>query len=352
MKEKIRLKSKSIKKLRKIDTAYNALFDLDCFKGKLVRSPVEINNNMYIKMWRDCFDRQGRFNRSKFNEYRHEFKNWDSAFYLMWLDLKSIDFNQDRNAVLNCLARFVGDSDSINEYIDFILKDFFYYPLHIHYSDTNALVFANMLLFRNHADRYSDFERTPEEIIGSAMAKNNELTIRLSKLITNEWGDRFQEKVETIKKNLRIALAPKKEKKATLPADTLIKILREVTLFLTLVGGSGVHKILQKIVNEFGNPESEIYHLKYSLDHMKSLLQFLQTAIRCLITIGDEKDLELLNNIKAREKGFLSLKGLLDADLSFHRKMVNKMMTVVEEELARLRTAAVKRDFKAARGRM
>jgi len=349
MKEKIRLKSKSIKKLRKIDTAYNALFNLDCFKEKLVRSPVEINNNMYIKMWRDCFDRQGRFIRSKFNTYHHEFENWDSAFYLMWLDLKSIDFNQDRNAVLNCLARFVTDSDSINEYIDFILKDFFYYPLHLHYSDTNALVFANMLLFRNHADRYCDFERTPEDVIGSGTAKNKDLTKRLAKLISREWGDRLYEKVETIKKNLHLALAPKKEKTATLPADMLIKMLREVTLFLTLVGGMGGHKIVRNIVNEFGNPKSEIFHLKNSPGYIKNLLQFLQVAIRCLITIGDEKDIELLNNIKAREKRFLSLKGLLDADLSFHRKMVNKMMTVVDEGVAGLHASVTKRDLKAAR---
>ena len=57
----------------------------------------------------------------------------------------------------------------------------------------------------------------------------------------------------------------------------------------------------------------------------------------------------LLNSIKAREKGFMSLKGLLDGDLSFHRKMVNKMMTVVNDGLTDLQALATKRDFKAAR---
>lgn len=337
MKEKIRLKSKSIKKLRKLNTAYNALFNIDCFKEKLVRSPIEINNNMYIQMWRDCFDRQGRFVRSKFNEYLHEFENWDSAFYLMWLDLKSIDFSQDRNAILNCLARFVQDSDAIEDYIDFILKDFFYYPLHLHYSDINTLVFANMLLFRNHADRYCDFERTPEEVIGLNSNKHKKLVKRLADLVSSEWGDRLYEKVETIKKNLHLALGQKKENKSPLPANTMINMLREVTIFLTLVGGTGVYKIVHDIAKEFGNPESEIFHLKKSTAHMKHLLQFLQVIIRCVSSIGNKDDIDLLSSVKVREKAFLSLKGLLDGDLSFHRRLVSKMMVVTEEAIFALK---------------
>lgn len=334
MKETVSLKNKSRKKFNKFDTAYNAIFMIEDLKKRLVRSPIEINNNKYIQMWRDCFDKRGRFSRTQFNQYLPELSKWDGAFYLIWLDLKSIDVKEDRTAIINCLVRFVKYSSCINEYMDFILKDFFYYPLHLHYSDTNALIFANMLLFRNYADRDYDFERTAEEALITSDEKNEKLILRLSNLIANQWGERFHEKIRTIKKNLYLALESKKDEVAALPADMLINLLREVLIFLTLVGGRGISKVVRDTVEEFGKPDSEIYHSKNSIAYMKSLLQLLQVGIRCIIAFDDRKDIEFLNAIKSREKEFLSLKGILDFDLAYHQKVVKKIMATADEGLA------------------
>jgi hypothetical protein len=42
-------------------------------------------------------------------------------------------------------------------------------------------------------------------------------------------------------------------------------------------------------------------------------------------------------SVKTREKAFFSLKGLLDGDLSFHRRLINKMMIVTEEAIFALK---------------
>jgi len=336
MKKKVSLKTKSRKKFDKFDTAYNAIFKIDDLKKRFVRSPIEINNNRYIQMWRDCFDNRGRFSRAQFNQYLPLFSEWDSAFYLMWLDLKSVSVKEDRTTIINCLVRFVKDSRYINEYIDFILKDFFYYPLHLHYSDINALIFVNMLFFKQCTNRDYDFERTPEEVLISREEKNTKLIDRLSNLIANEWGGRFYEKIRTIKKNLTLALEPQKEKTATLAADILINMLREALIFFTLVGGTGVYKVVRDTVEEFASPDFGLYHSKNSILYLKNLLQLLQVGIRCLAIFGDKKDIELLSAIKIREKEFIALKGVLDLDLSFHKKVVKKLMSLTDEAVASL----------------
>jgi hypothetical protein len=336
MKQNISIQNKSKKKIDKFDTIYNAIFRIDDLKKKLVRSPIEINNNRYIQMWRDCFDRRGRFSRTQFNQYLPLFSEWDSAFYLMWLDLKSIEVKEDRTAIINCLVRLVQGSPFVDQYVDFILKDFFFYPLNLHYSDTNALIFANMLLFKNYAQRDYDFERTPEEALTFKEEKNTKLIDRLSNLIANEWGERFHEKVRTIKKNIYLALAPQRDQAPALPADILINMLREVLIFFTLVGGMSLYKVVHDTTEEFGNPDSELYHSKNSVAHLKSLFGLLQVAIRALVAFGDKKDYELLRAIGSKEKDFVALKGILDMDLAFHQKVVKKIMSVIEEGLVAL----------------
>ncbi len=334
MKQKISIKNKSKKRIDKFDTVYNAIFRIDGLRKRLSRPPIEINNNRYIQMWRGCFFQDGRFRPSPFNQYLPLLSEWKSAFYLMWIDLKSVTVKSDRTAMINCFARFVKGSPYVDQYIDFILKDFFYYPLHLHYSDFNALIFTNMLLFKNYAHQDYDFERTPEEMLLSKDEKNTELIDRLCNLIANPWGDRFYQKIQTIKKNLQLALKPQKAQVAALSADILISILREVLIFFTLVGGAALRKVVRDTVEEFGDPESELYQSKNSAVYLKQLLQLLQVGIRCLIIFGDKTDIELLRVIRSREKDFLALKGILNLDLSFHQKVVKKIISIIEEGTA------------------
>lgn len=317
--------------IRKSGNTYNALFMIEGLSKRIVRPLVEINNNKYIRMWRNCFDEEGRFSRARFNQYRQEFENWEDAFSMIWLDLKSVNRQEDRTAIINCLVRLIKNSSQINQYVDFILKDFFFYPLHLHFSDMNALIFANMVLFKHFAVRDHDFELTPEEVLISREEKNTQLIARLSSLIESQWGDRFVEKVKTIKSNLYLSLEPPKDKPAQLTSENLIKLLREVFIFLTLVGGRSAYKVVRDTVEEFSKPDSVLYTSRNSHAHLMNLMRFFQLSMRCLILLGDDDDIEILKFIPIREKEFMSLKSLMNTNLALHQKMVWNMVAVAQE---------------------
>ncbi len=330
---KLTLKNIAKNDIRKSGNTYNALFMIQELNQRMKRPLVEINNNKYARMWRNCFDDAGRFSRARFNEYYDEFANWEEAFSLIWLDLKSVNRQADRTAIINCLVRLIKNSspDRINQQVDFILKDFFFYPLHLHFSDMNALIFSNMLLFKHFAMRNHDFELTPEEVLISREEKNTQLVERLSSLIESQWGERFVEKIKTIKSNLALALDPKSDKPAQLPPENLIKLLREVFIFLTLVGGRSVYKVVRDTVEEFSKPDSVFYTSGNSHSHLMNLLRFFQLSMRCLILLGDEDDIEVLKPVPIREKEFMSFKGIMNANLALHQKLVWNIVTVAQE---------------------
>lgn len=334
---KMTIKSIAKDDIRNSGNAYNALFRIEELNKRIVRPPVEINNNKYIHMWRNCFDDDGRFSRAKFNQYLHEFETWEDAFSVIWLDLKSVARQDDRTAIINCLVRLIKDSTQIDQHIDFILKDFFFYPLHLHYSDMNALIFSNMFLFKHFAVRNHDFELTPEEVLISREEKNTELIAHLSSLIESQWGERLIEKIKTIKSNLCLALEPQKDRTAQLPAENLIKLLREVFIFLTLVGGRSVYKVVRDTVEEFAKPDSVFYTSRNSHQHLTNLLKFLQLSTRGLILLGDEDDTEILKNIPIREKEFMSFKRLMNVNLPLHQKMVRNIVTLAQEGMTILK---------------
>jgi hypothetical protein len=60
-------------------------------------------------------------------------------------------------------------------------------------------------------------------------------------------------------------------------------------------------------LNVYGNPESQVYHLRESRNNMSALLQHLAVLIRGFGRLGQAKDLALLDEVKGRQDGFLSL---------------------------------------------
>lgn len=324
------------KKFGSAKSVYEAMFLIDSLKSKLTKPTLEINNSRHIRMWRKCFDENGHFNRSRFNRYRPEFFNWENAFYLFWMDLKSVAVNEDRITLLNCIVKFIKDSNMINEYLEYILKDFFYYPLHLHFSDVSSLVFSNMLLLKNFMDKDYDFGRTPEEVLKACEEKNDQVVRRLQTRISNEWSDRFYEKLKTIEKNLKSAIKSHNNEFKALSIHFLVNLLREAFIFLTLIDSVIVQKTLRDTVEKYGNSRSDMYHSVNSADAMTDIFTLLQTAVRCLVAFGDRDDIGLLKTIKVREEDFLNLrKGFLQNTVN-HRHSVKKLMTVVEEGIQRL----------------
>ncbi len=310
---------------------YDAIFSIEELRSKLKKSPIEINNNRFIQTWRNCFDKDGRFNRNKFNQSQRIFNEWENAFYIFWMDLKSVLIEDDREAILNCILRFIAGNKSLNEYVDYILKDFYYYPLQLQFSDRDALFVANLLLFKNYASISYDFGHTPGEVLFSKDPLNDQLVKRLSSEINDKWADKFLQKHITIRKNLVLALKKGNTKSNVMPLSYLINVMRELFIFLTLVWGKEFKSIVADTVKAYANPKSELYCSEHSKDVLLPLLQFFQITILCLIKLGDEGDIDLLSTIKTREDQFLSMKGLALAELSSHKKLIHKIMSVVNE---------------------
>jgi len=327
----VMVQDKSRKKFNGVSSIYDAIFLIDELKSKFVRSPIEINNDKYIQIWRQCFDKNGRFNRIKFNQHRRSFFDWKNAFFIFWGDLKSVVIAEDRETILNCIIRFVADSKSLDEYVDYILKDFYYYPLHLQFSDGDSLFVANLLLFKNYVNITYDFGRTPGEVLFSEDPLNEELVKRLRTQINNEWADKFLQKITTIKKNIKLALGASEGKDNVMPMILLINIMRELFIFLTLVWDKEFKIIVRDTLKEYANPKSDLYNSPNSPDVMLPFLQFFQITILCLIKLGNKSDVDLLNTIRNRESDFLSMKGFLATDFSLHKQFVSKIMSVVDE---------------------
>lgn len=328
---RLTLQEKSREKFKEANSIYDAIFLIDDLKSKFTQSPIEINNNKYIKMWRQCFDKNGKFNRTRFNQHRSMLLNWENAFYIFWVDLKSVAIDDDRNTILNCIVRFIADSGSIDEYVDYLLRDFYYYPLYLQFSDRDSLFVSNLLLFKNYVNITYDFGRTPGEVLFSKDPLNEELLKRLHTKITNEWSDKFLQKIITIKKNLKTALMTSEKKENIMPINFLINIMREVFIFLTLVWDKEFKRHVSETVKEYANPKSDLYHSSNSQELILPLLQFFQIIILCLVKLGDERDSDLLYTIKSRKSDYLSIKRLLPKDTALQKQLVNKIMSVVDD---------------------
>lgn len=333
---RVMLQDKSREKFKDANSIYDAIFQIDELKSKFLRSPIEINNNKYIQMWRQCFDETGRFNRTRFNQHRSMFLKWGHAFYLFWVDLKSVAIADDRDAILNCVVRFIADSKSLDEYVDYLLKDFYYYPLHLHFSDRNALFIANLLLFKNYVNITYDFGHTPGEVLFSADLLNKKLVSRLRAMLTDRVIDKFVQKIMTMKKIFKMSLEVIEKKDNIMPNTFLINVMREVYIFLTLVWDKEFKIIVRDTVKEYANTKSDHYRSKNSPAVISPMLQFFQIIILCLVKLGDENDIDLLNTIRSREDDFSSMKGFLTSDSSSHKQLVSKIMSVVDEGIISL----------------
>jgi len=329
-----------------VSSIYDAIFLIDELKSKFKNSPIEINNDKYIQIWRQCFDKNGRFNRNRFNQNRSSFLDWESAFYIFWVDLKSVVIAEDRETILNCIIRFIADSKSLNEYVDYILNDFYYYPLHLQFSDRDSLFIANLLLFKNYVNITYDFGRTPGEVLFSKEPLNEDIVNRLRSQITDKWADKFLQKHVTIKKNIKLALGAIERKDNVMPLPFLINVMRELFIFLTLVWDKEFITIVRDTVKEYANPKSDLYRSENSPNVMMPLLQFFQITILCLIKLGDERDVDLLNTIRVRESDFLSMKGLLSKDYSSHKQLISKIMSVVDEGVIKVKKTPAPRTQK------
>jgi hypothetical protein len=144
---------------------------------------------------------------------------------------------------------------------------------------------------------------------------------------------RFFEKLITIRRKLLETLDPDGSDTSLLPIRFLLALEREVHIFLALVGGKTAYTVIRGSLNVYGNPSSQVYRMNESQNHMSSLLQHLAVLIRGIGRLGEQKDLSLLDDIKEREAGFLSL-----GEEARHGALVRRVLGWIDAAKNRINT--------------
>jgi len=87
----------------------------------------------------------------------------------------------------------------------------------------------------------------------------------------------------------------------------LLALEREAYIFLALVGGTTSRSVLLSALKEYGHPDSDLYQLSKSPQHMADLLQVLKVVIRGVGCVGDSTEAALIDHITGRLEVFSQL---------------------------------------------
>ena len=90
---------------------------------------------------------------------------------------------------------------------------------------------------------------------------------------------------------------------------------------------------MRSALNDYGNPASEIYHLKESPAQMEPLLSHLAAVIRGWGRLGRQSDMPLLDEIKNRQDQFKDLQ----QDMRY-QTMVGHVMRLIDASKAAIRS--------------
>jgi hypothetical protein len=118
----------------------------------------------------------------------------------------------------------------------------------------------------------------------------------------------FFAKVNTIHTKLAEALSLGQTSEKQIPASVLLNLERELFIFLSMVACNTGKAILRSAVNEYGDPNANIYNLKESEKFLGGLLQNLRVALRGVGTVGSTNDVALLEVVKSHNEDFQRLK--------------------------------------------
>ncbi|MBU0985969.1 MAG: hypothetical protein KKH68_01845 [Proteobacteria bacterium] len=318
---------KTSKALAQYSSIFDAVFAFKKLKAQLVKPTVEVNNIIYLELLRDCFDKDGRFLRDNFAKHVPKFARWEKmVFNFLWNDFKSIMHRKDRIAFLNSLRLMIHHLHDPQKPFELMIKDFCDLTEGVKFSDRNAIVLIIILIFKYDHHMRLDIELTPWEVFEFKVDTKSEMAKKAVTFLDGDGEGPFTSKVDFTHRALRKLLDADKGDVQAMPLPYLLSLVREIYIFLALIGGVTAHKILRSALEDYGNPQAKIYTLKGSQDHMKALIQLLQVAIRGLSRLGHAEDLSLFKEIRRNEKQFVDLKTQKHADLEQHTDLVRRTM--------------------------
>ena len=143
----------------------------------------------------------------------------------------------------------------------------------------------------------------------------------------------FLQKIATIRKKISETMDSDLSEEPLLTIRFLLALEREVHIFLALVGGRTACEVMRNALNDYGDPASQIYHLKESPAQLESLLSHLAAVIRGWGRLGRQADMSLLDEVKMRQDQFMDLQ----QDMRYHI-LVRHVMGLIDASKAAIRS--------------
>jgi len=282
-----------------------------------------------IRLFQSCFNDRGSFLKTAFEKNvprfaRHEKK----VFEILWEFLKATPQRNNRLPFLNSLQLLVAETKKPIQVIKVLLADFTRNPEGVYYPDRNAVMLLNQFLRAYNKEAVMDIEITPEEVL-QVKGGLEERVVNYVAWKVDGGQKTFPNKIAAIRKRLVEAMGPDLSEAQLLPIRFLLALEREVHIFLALVGGRTAVEVMRSALNVYGNPASQIYHLKESPGQRETLLLHLAALIRGFGRLGCESDMFLLDEIKMRRDQFVGW----HPDMRY-QALVRRVMDLIDESRA------------------
>ena len=260
-----------------------------------------------IDLLRACFDDNGRFRRVFFEKNIPEFVQYESkVFEFLWHYLKELSTRQDRVSFLNALQLLVAKLKRPQDALKILISDMFNRSSAINFSDRNGLTLATILLRYRNMEKRSNVEQTPEEVLLVRKGLNEDMV-----KVVLDFLEKHQEyviqKVRNITRLLFSSSARESQKAGEMQPRFLLYLLRELTIFLALIGSDSSQAIIHGLVKEFGNPDSSYFKNMKDKEDLRYSLLLLQVATRALKRFNDPQSDAILDEIAKKGDLFINL---------------------------------------------
>ncbi|CAB5079145.1 hypothetical protein D3OALGB2SA_127 [Olavius algarvensis associated proteobacterium Delta 3] len=114
--------------------------------------------------------------------------------------------------------------------------------------------------------------------------------------------------------------------KFPLPPEYLLKLEREVYIFLSLVGGVTARSVVISALKDYSDPESPLYKGTHSHQYINVLLQNLRITVRGLGRLGSVEDLHYLDTLRTNGERLAAL-----GNSATTKKLISRISDWAEE---------------------
>lgn len=268
-------------------------------------SPLDVKE--IIQLMQKCFDAKGRFKKSGFESRVTSFARYEEkVFEILWHFLKQPMPREDRIAFLNALQLLFVNMNKQEVALQVLLGDFLEEPGCVHFYDRNGIMLANLLLRRYNKELEIDIEITPEEVFLVREGLNREAAAAALMMI-DQHSDAFFEKIRTIHRGVINSLDRAVQTDGDLETKDLLSLEREIHIFVSLLGGDIARSVLRSALNEYGNPDSEIYQMNSEVVIFEAFLLHLKIIFRGLGRSGDVSDEWIIARAADRREELMTL---------------------------------------------